>query len=651
MIQIWRAANATKSNVIFWWYKPDPTTEEFSGTDAEFQQVLLPEATEACSKARISPLDRCSTDPWARRGEALGACDSEAHALQKVVATSLRQKSSPAYQSPAYEAIKNLKISDLAMNTILRDWVNGNFEDPWGYGPRKAVCEWVANNLDVLDGFVPPGYPRVLTNDSHYDEPWLYIFYALGGLSATLVVVVSIITYHYRKKWVFVVAQPLFLPLILSGFFMTSIAAILYVIEPSKSSCVATAWLTSLGFTLQLVPLLVKIAAITKIEANSKKLRRVTVRPKKMIAAVASVVGLLLVYLIVWTIVDPPTRVEDRVLSPDDDTVVEVTEQCDSQAPYWTVVILSWEALLLVCATVLAVQSRHVTQQLNESKSLGVMVYAHFFFKVLRLIVYYLEDVFSPNLRAAMNSFLWSMDTIVVLAVYFGPKLATAISKESNGGEDGRFNAFPNSTYGSDEVMGSFRRAAALASDSLNGDSGHVSVTSTSRPTGSSDLDPVPVPRWRSQDSDGKFLSSLDEDDNYSDSSIADEDAEFGTSDVTESETQPEEETLQVQTGSSEADLKQPPLSLASSPQAPAPARSFSMISPVRDSFETEGRLQQSNQQERGLLNHTCGNDIASNDEGQQNDPLPTPGTGPRIRKRAIEAEIALPFFPRLTPS
>jgi hypothetical protein len=259
-----------------------------------------------------------------------------------------------------------------------------------------------------------------------------------------------------------------------------------------------------------------------------------------------------------------------------------------------------------------------------------------------------------------MNSFLWSMDTIVVLAIYFGPKLATAFSKESCGGEDGRATGFSNSPYGSDEVVGSFRRAAALSISqlehserSLNGDSGHNSVTSTPRP---GNLDP----RWRCHDNDGGGLSSLDEDDFYSDSSIADDSdsiiadeetqppAKLGTSGVTETETQPEEETLQIQTGSYEADLKQPPLSPASSPQAPA--RSSLMIPPVQDSIGTDGRLQQSNQQKRGLLDHPSGNDFASNDAGQHNDPFPTPGTGPRIRKRAIEADRScFPFLPTLT--
>jgi len=43
MIEIWRAANATKSYVIVWWWTPDATVEAFRGTPYQFQFVYLPE--------------------------------------------------------------------------------------------------------------------------------------------------------------------------------------------------------------------------------------------------------------------------------------------------------------------------------------------------------------------------------------------------------------------------------------------------------------------------------------------------------------------------------------------------------------------------------------------------------------------------------
>ena len=68
----------TRSLILYsFGLKPDATVEEFRGGPGEFQQVLLPEATDKCSDHRISSDARCSADVWERRGEELGSCDSE----------------------------------------------------------------------------------------------------------------------------------------------------------------------------------------------------------------------------------------------------------------------------------------------------------------------------------------------------------------------------------------------------------------------------------------------------------------------------------------------------------------------------------------------------------------------------------------------
>ena len=68
LIEIWRAANQTKSNLLFWWWRPEALVEEFHGTQSQFQMVLLPEATDVCSRARVGTEDRCSENIMERRG-------------------------------------------------------------------------------------------------------------------------------------------------------------------------------------------------------------------------------------------------------------------------------------------------------------------------------------------------------------------------------------------------------------------------------------------------------------------------------------------------------------------------------------------------------------------------------------------------------
>jgi hypothetical protein len=87
--------------------------EEFHETDAQFQQVLLPEATYICSRARVNSEARCSEDIMTRRGDELSACDQEAHALQNIFARILSEQNFDepiASRSPGYNTIMAVKI-------------------------------------------------------------------------------------------------------------------------------------------------------------------------------------------------------------------------------------------------------------------------------------------------------------------------------------------------------------------------------------------------------------------------------------------------------------------------------------------------------------------------------------------------------------
>ena len=138
MLDVWAAANATKSPVVMMWWRPEANLQEWEGTDGEFMSVTLPGPTEECRKGRVNNEERCTKDIWVRRGKKEGACGYEAHSLKKFVAAALGEhtySTEPARRSPAYHAIKNLRISDLSMGTMLGSWV-GRGVDRWGFDPR-----------------------------------------------------------------------------------------------------------------------------------------------------------------------------------------------------------------------------------------------------------------------------------------------------------------------------------------------------------------------------------------------------------------------------------------------------------------------------------------------------------------------------------
>ena len=83
------------------------------------------------------------------------------------------------------------------------------------------------------------------------------------------------------------------------------------VIPPSDVSCVTVIWLTNVGYTVELVPLVVKVAAINKLMIAARRMRRVHLKRKKLYGAVIILCALVTSYLVSWTIMDPPRKDAD----------------------------------------------------------------------------------------------------------------------------------------------------------------------------------------------------------------------------------------------------------------------------------------------------------------------------------------------------
>jgi hypothetical protein len=359
---------------------PEGNKEEFRGTDYEFQRVLLPVTTLSCQKARIDPLERCHEDPMMRQGQVQGACDNEVNALQKVLAISLRDMTfevPPAERSPGYQTIVNLKITQLQMNKMLHRWVE---KGRTGLGARAAVCEFVFENRDELISYFPEGYPRVTNAENEYQQGLLYTAQSFGGLALVYVVTASGMVFYWRNTGVFASVQRSFIFLILFGLLLVvSFASILYALEPQDPICVSQIWMINLGYTLELVPLLVKVAAIKNrlILTAAQNFRRIRIDPRQLILTVVGVTIVVILVLTAWTIVDPPRRQVNQYLM-DNEGSISLLVLCDSESMGWSILARCWEGILIAAAVVLAFQSRKVKGEFNSSTHLGLMIYSHF---------------------------------------------------------------------------------------------------------------------------------------------------------------------------------------------------------------------------------------------------------------------------------
>jgi len=492
LLDIWAAANATKSPVLMYWWYPEPTYQLYVGTSAEMQAVQLPPPRQECIDNRVTPSQRCSTESMSleeQAGNPLGgSCDSEAHGLKKVVVKNLysslngvspsttsssstsasdqesttaestsvplpstmttatpvstmsgsgntSDKFNPALRSPAYEAITALSLTELNLGDIIDAWEHRGL-DKWGYDPREAVCEWVVQNLPTLQTWIPRTYPRVVQIDAynHGHEILFGVAQGFGIFVSVLVLATAGLVFWWRKRPLLVFAQVGFLFILLLGLFFVSIGAILKALEPKNATCMAQQWFIMLGYTLELTPLIVKVAAIHRMMQAAKRMRRVTLNRQQLYGTLLILALLAAVYLAVWTGVDPSKRSDQIILQPDrvtenGETVVTVTYFCASENydNLWRYLSVGWQLVLLFSATMLAVQTRKTRKNLNESSSLGILIYSHFFFVILRCITFVLEDqgdgVTARNTLEGFRSLIFSVDVFVALNIYFTPKI------------------------------------------------------------------------------------------------------------------------------------------------------------------------------------------------------------------------------------
>jgi hypothetical protein len=424
LVEMWKAANATKSNLLMMWWTPEALYQSFAGTDAAFLKVNMPPATQECVENRVNYTERCEEDPAIRVGSPKGVCDDSAKPLEKYISGGLF----PAiYDSSIPEALRNPGHSVLDQFSITALQLNEIFDLSREKGSmREAVCEWASENMEYLNTLVPRAYPRVQLEKEHHSG-LLIAATIMGGLSMFLVMVTGWKVHSRRNKRAMRLAQLEFLWILLAGLFFISVGAIVQGVNPTNAACVASRWLVNIGYTMELVPLIIKVGAINLLMNSAKSFRRVTVTRKNLFGAVAAVGFIVVTYLIVWTVLDPPQRVPEYRLTEgvtaDGETVVDKTYYCSSDSDLWGYIAVGWNSVLLLCATVLAFQTRKIQKDFNESQTLAIMIYSHFVFLVMRIVTFALSGDISDSILNQVQSILFSVDTMVTLAVYFVPKL------------------------------------------------------------------------------------------------------------------------------------------------------------------------------------------------------------------------------------
>ena len=353
--------------------------------------------------------------------------------MSKVVSTALfditqHPSIPPAQRSPAYDIIKAFQLSALELGEIFDTWLKHESIAGSAFTLRHATCSWMVDHWDKVQSWIPRDYPRVTQKAKDtLDDPLGLTSVVLAWIAALAVIMTIVCIYLQRKRPVIRHAQIGFLWIILAGLFLVAAGNLISVAPPSNLTCATSTWLINLGYTLEVVPLIVKVAAIQRMVHAAKKARRIVVDMNHLYAAVAAISSLVVIFLLLWSILDLPGKDAIYTLSSDKtrngETIVWVGEFCHSESNVWRYCAAVWHSLLLMAASVLAFTTRKIKTDFNENQSLSLMIYSHAIFVLLRILTYSLESGESGETDAVFyRSLIFSCDTLSTVGIYFVSK-------------------------------------------------------------------------------------------------------------------------------------------------------------------------------------------------------------------------------------
>lgn len=437
MIDIWLAANSTKSDIIGMWWRPEALYRQFQGTDFELQAVNLPNPSSECLANRIG----CGTtddnitmwDSFALPQSDEATCDIPPQSLHKLISTELPKMMDSefvdlAHQSPAFDVLNRFTLNSYDLEKIFGYWLlpsSTNNVDKYGYDPRDAVCRWIGENFEELERrFIPPTFPRKI--EERRSSVLQIVALVFGAIAVVTTIIFTGKTYLNRKTKVFVYAQVQFVFLLLFGLLLVSISAITTALPPTNGSCIASVWLINIGYTFEIAPLIVKIAAINKFRQAAKKLKRIKLSKEYLYGAVAGLAGIVTLYMIIWTVIDRPKKEGDFKLLEtanfDGSTTISYAHSCRSNSSAWTIISIGIQVVLLLCGSLLSFMTRKTKNDINETSTVAFLIYSNFVFVLLRVILVFLEQSIDVTVWSLSLSLILSVDVLAAIGIYLIPK-------------------------------------------------------------------------------------------------------------------------------------------------------------------------------------------------------------------------------------
>lgn len=207
--------------------------------------------------------------------------------------------------------------------------------------------------------------------------------------------------------------------MLLSGCLFCYFMTFILILKPSSVVCAAQRFGVGFGFAIIYSSLLTKTNRISRIFDSAKKSARRPpfISPKSQIMITCLLIGLQVVFTIIWLILEPPGT---RLYYPNGKRD-EVILKCRTEDLSFLVSLIYNIVLIIVC-TFYAVKTRKIPENFNESKFIGFAMYT-------TCIIWL---AFVPIYFGTLNSFQVQITTLcvsislsasVALACLFTPKM------------------------------------------------------------------------------------------------------------------------------------------------------------------------------------------------------------------------------------
>ncbi|XP_074542769.1 gamma-aminobutyric acid type B receptor subunit 1 isoform X3 [Halichoeres trimaculatus] len=327
--------------------------------------------------------------------------------------------------------------------TLIEQLQGGSYKKIGYYDSTKGNLSWYGNDRWISSA--PPADQTLVIEEFRYLSQRLFVSVSVFAGFGILLGVICLTFNIYNSNVRYIQNSQPYLNNLTAVGCMMALAAVFPLgidgLHVHKTRfpvvCQFRLWLLGLGFSLAYGSMFTKIWWVHTVftKKEEKKDRRKHLEPWKLYATVGVLLGVDVVSLMVWQIVDPLHITVEKFTTEapkgDLDVLIQpLLEHCSSQKMNtWLGVVYGYKGLLLLLGIFLAYETKSIsTEKINDHRAVGMAIYN---VAVLCMITAPVTMILSSQQDAsfAFASLAIVFSVYITLVVLFVPKMRRLITR------------------------------------------------------------------------------------------------------------------------------------------------------------------------------------------------------------------------------